>query len=81
VTVPAWLAGTRRRHAILVALLLQARALQIPPPRGYVNDFADVLPAASETRIERIVEDVRAKSGGEIVVVTLPRSAAAPSKK
>ncbi|MBA2565312.1 MAG: TPM domain-containing protein, partial [Gemmatimonadetes bacterium] len=44
---------------------------QIPAPRGYVNDFADVVPAASEARLERIAEDVRLKSGGEIVVVTL----------
>ncbi|MBI3082343.1 MAG: TPM domain-containing protein, partial [Gemmatimonadetes bacterium] len=38
---------------------------------GYVNDFADVIPAEREAQIARIVEEVQAKSGGEIVVVTL----------
>lgn len=45
---------------------------QIPPPRGLVNDFANVLPAASEQRMEAIAQDVRDKSKGEIAVVTLP---------
>jgi uncharacterized protein len=54
----------------LLLLLLLAQ-LQIPAPRGYVNDFAGVLDATNTARIERIIEDVRAKSGGEIVVVTL----------
>jgi uncharacterized protein len=44
----------------------------LPPPRGYVNDFAGVVGAERAARIERIIGDVRAKSGGEIVVVTLP---------
>ena len=44
---------------------------QIPPPRGLVNDFANVLPAASAARIEHIAQDVRDKSKGEIAVVTL----------
>jgi uncharacterized protein len=37
-----------------------------------VNDFAHVIPASNAATIERIISDVRAKSGGEIVVVTLP---------
>jgi uncharacterized protein len=37
-----------------------------------VNDFAHVLDAASVERMTRIAEDVRAKSGGEIAIVTLP---------
>ncbi|HJU66239.1 MAG TPA: TPM domain-containing protein, partial [Gemmatimonadaceae bacterium] len=48
------------------------QAIQLPAPTGYVNDFANVMPAESEARIARIIDDVRAKSGGEIVVVTLP---------
>lgn len=43
----------------------------IPQPRGYVNDFAGVIGAEGVARIERIVNDVRTKSGGEIAVVTL----------
>jgi uncharacterized protein len=43
----------------------------IPAPRGLVNDFADVIPAEAEARIERIAAWVRARSGGEIAIVTL----------
>lgn len=44
----------------------------IPPPTGLVNDFAHVLDSGSIQRMTRIAEDVRAKSRGEIAVVTLP---------
>ena len=44
----------------------------IPAPTGVVNDFAHVIDAATFERINRIAEDVRAKSRGEIAVVTLP---------
>ncbi|MGA2383248.1 MAG: TPM domain-containing protein [Gemmatimonadales bacterium] len=53
----------------LVALLLQ---LQIPAPTGYVNDFAHVIDPASRARMEAVIDRVRAASGGEIVIVTLP---------
>jgi uncharacterized protein len=43
----------------------------IPAPRGMVSDFANVIPADQATRIEALATDVRAKSGGEIAVVTL----------
>ncbi len=46
--------------------------VEIPRPVGLVNDFAGIIPPAAETRISEIAEEVRAKSGGEIVVVTLP---------
>jgi uncharacterized protein len=52
-------------------MLLQ-HAVQLPEPRGYVNDFANVIPAEQAQRIQSIVDDVRTKSGGDIVVVTLP---------
>jgi len=62
-------------HTIRVGLVALALALpqqiSIPAPQGYVNDFASVIPAASVQRIQRIIDDVREKSGGEIVVVTL----------
>jgi uncharacterized protein len=51
-----------------LAFLLQ---ISIPPPRGYVNDFAGVLDSASERHMEVVMRDVRAKTGGEIAVVTL----------
>src|ERR1017187_676955 len=43
----------------------------IPAPRGMVNDFANVIPPDQAARIEALANDVRAKSGGEIAVVTL----------
>jgi uncharacterized protein len=51
---------------------LQAQEPQIPPPTGVVNDFAHVIDAATFERLTRIAEDVRAKSRGEMAVVTLP---------
>lgn len=56
---------------LLIALAAQLGQIQLPQPVGYVNDFARVIPAASAARIEAISQDVRTKSGGEIVVVTL----------
>jgi uncharacterized protein len=46
--------------------------VQVPPPRGHVNDFAGVIGAAQAARIETIARFVREQSGGEIAVVTLP---------
>ncbi len=59
------------RIALVAAAMLFQSGPQIPPPRGLVNDFANVLPAASAARIEHIAQDVRDKSKGEIAVVTL----------
>jgi len=59
------------RFAVVAAAMLFQTGPQIPPPRGLVNDFANVLPAASAARIERVAQDVRDKSQGEIAVVTL----------
>ena len=60
--------------AVLYAgvLLFLQQGIQIPAPVGLVNDFANVLDAEAEARMARIAEDVRAKSPGEIAIVTLP---------
>ena len=52
-------------------LLLLALQLQLPQPVGYINDFARVLDSASVRAMQRVIDEVRTKSGGEIVVVTL----------
>lgn len=44
----------------------------IPAPTGLVNDFANVIDEATESRMTRIAEDVRTKSRGEMAIVTLP---------
>ena len=56
---------------MLVPPALLAQQPVIPPPTGLVNDFAGVLDAGSVARMERIAEDVRAKSRGEIAIVTM----------
>ena len=54
---------------ILLALLLQ---VSVPPPRGFVNDFAGVLDSASVRHLQAVISEVREKTRGEIAVVTLP---------
>ena len=63
-------------HALAVALALQ---LQLPAPTGYVNDFAGTLQPGQAQAIQQVVDEVRQKSGGEIVVVTLPDLGGRPS--
>ncbi len=53
------------------ALLLIALQIQVPAPRGYVNDFAGVLDPASVSRMDSVISAVRAATRGEIAVVTL----------
>jgi uncharacterized protein len=60
------------RAAFLAAALLFQSGPQIPPPRGLVNDFANVISPAAAARMERIAQDVRDKSKGEMAIVTLP---------
>lgn len=60
------------RLAFLAAALLFQSGPQIPPPRGLVNDFANVIQPAAAARMEQIAQDVRDKSKGEMAIVTLP---------
>lgn len=55
--------------SLSLVLLLQ---VDIPAPVGYVNDFAHVLDPASLAHAEAVIAEVRAKTRGEIAVVTLP---------
>src|SRR5256885_17231309 len=58
----------------LVLLLLAQLAtdsLRLPPPRGYVNDFAGVLDAASVAHMTAVITELREKTRGEVAVVTL----------
>ena len=57
---------------VLAGVLAAQQGVAIPPPRGMVNDFANVMPADQVARLERLVTFVRDKSKGEITVVTLP---------
>gem|GEM_PF-994264 len=66
--------STAKLLAVLRAatLFLLQQGIQIPSPTGLVNDFAHVLRPDAVQRMERIAEDVRAKSRGEMTIVTLP---------
>src|SRR3979409_459580 len=66
--------STAKLLAVLrtATLLLLQQGIQIPPPTGLVNDFAHVLQPDAVQRMERIAQDVRAKSRGEMTIVTLP---------
>ncbi len=55
-------------HIVFSCALLQ---LAVPQPRGYVNDFAGVLDAASVAHMDSVIAEVRDKTRGEIAVVTL----------
>lgn len=44
---------------------------EFPPPRGYVNDFAGVLDAASAKRIEALCLEVEQKTGAQLALVTV----------
>ncbi len=52
--------------------ILAVLQLQIPEPVGFVNDFANVISPREEQIMEVLIAEVRQKSRGEIVVVTLP---------
>ena len=53
------------------AVVLALAQIALPAPRGYVNDFARVLDTASIAHMESVIADLRAKTRGEIAVVTL----------
>lgn len=54
---------------IALAVLLQ---IAVPPPRGFVNDFASVLDSTAIQHMSAVIMELREKTGGEIAVVTLP---------
>jgi uncharacterized protein len=62
---------------LLVALLLLtvrlAHAIEptIPVPRGYVSDYAGVLPAPVVQRLDELIAELKAKTGAEIAVVVV----------
>jgi uncharacterized protein len=50
----------------------QSAAQRYPQPRGYVSDFAEIIPAAEESRISSLCAQVEEKTTAEIAVVTMP---------
>ncbi|HET8713955.1 MAG TPA: TPM domain-containing protein [Gemmatimonadales bacterium] len=56
----------------MIVLLLCLQQITIPPPTGFVNDFARVLDSQSIRHMEAVIAEIRDKTRGEIAVVTLP---------
>jgi len=63
--------------ATLVALAALAGGAEppVPAPKGYVTDLAGVVRPETARRIADLVEELRAKTGGEIAVVTVETTA------
>lgn len=65
---------------ILIAVLLATQQLELPPaPRGYgtsaaevVVDAAGVLDPGTISRLNRIAFELKARTGGEMAIVTMP---------
>ena len=56
----------------MIRLLLLLQQVAVPPPSGYVNDFARILDSQSIRHMEAVITELREKTRGEIAVVTLP---------
>jgi len=47
-------------------------ALEVPPLKGHVNDYAAMLSTASERQLEAVLADFEQKESTQIVVLTIP---------
>jgi hypothetical protein len=50
----------------------------LPPPTGFVNDYANVLDGEPEARLESALKELRDKSGVEFAVVTVETTGGRP---
>ncbi len=57
---------------LLVLLVTGLSGQQIPQYTGYVNDFANVIPAQYQEQITQICTELQEKTGAQIAVVTIP---------
>jgi uncharacterized protein len=60
--------------ALVCVLATRALAVEppIPQPQGFVTDLAGVIPPDSRQRMTRTIEALKAKTGSEIAVLTVP---------
>ncbi len=56
---------------ILVFSFTNVLAQQFPDPRGFINDFADVISPEVERQMEIISRELNQKTGAQLVVVTI----------
>src|SRR3982751_3077909 len=54
-----------------VRMLCQTAQSPLPPPTGYVNDYANVIDAETKKRLETILENLKARADIEFAVVTV----------
>ena len=71
---------------LLFPLKSEALTVQeVPNPRqvygGWVTDMAEILTDSTETQLNQIIEQLEAKNGTELAVVTVPETAPAGSPK
>jgi uncharacterized protein len=73
---------------VALALLASAAAMPlaraadepaIPPARGFVNDFANVVDASTATHLETLIKELQEKTGAEIAVVTVESTKPLPA--
>lgn len=57
---------------MLLLVPVFAAAVQFPGYRGWVNDYANVISSADESKMTTIAREVKQKTGAEIAVVTVP---------
>ncbi len=65
------------RRLLLAALLLicvvsPALAFEPPPLRGHVNDSADMIPAATEAKLEQYLTRLEQSDSTQVVILTVP---------
>ena len=56
----------------LFAATVAAQDFQVPQLKSHVNDYANVLPSGTERQLQSILSQVKAKTGVELVVLTVP---------
>ena len=64
-----------RLFTLLAALFLAAStagALEVPQLRGRVNDYANMIPAEAENRIEAVSRQLESSDSTQLVVLTVP---------
>ena len=69
--------GNRRGLLLLVGIILMmvplaAQALDVPPLKGRVNDYADMLSRSTEEHLELMLQELEASDATQIVVLTVP---------
>lgn len=56
---------------IFFGSILQASDIELPEPRGFINDFAGIISGEYELRMAALAQEVEEKTGAELVVVTV----------